>query len=201
MSFYKFVLNVFSTFSKVFYKYEVIGEIPDEGNLIIAANHKSNLDPIFIAAAIKNRPVAAIAKKELFENKFLGKILTKLNVIPIDRENPGISTIKNILRAIKNGYVVGIFPEGTRIKEPGFGKAKAGLSMFAIKGKADVIPISIISNYKLFNKVIIYIDKPISFEKYYKEKLTSEDYEKLSEEVLEVIKDNYFKMIGENNEI
>ena len=194
MSFYKFTTKTFKCFSKIFFKYEVIGSenIPDEGNLIIAANHKSNLDAIFLAAAIENRQVAAIAKKELFEIKPLAYILKKLNVIPINREKPDISTIKSILKAIKDGYVLGIFPEGTRVKEPGFGKAKAGLSLFAIKGRADVIPVSIISNYKLFNKVTIYIDKPISFEQYYKQKLTSEENERLSQNVLEIIKENYY---------
>ena len=65
--------------------------------------------------------------------------------------------------------------------------------MFAIKGKAMVVTISIISNYKLFNLVTIYIDKPISFEEYYKEKLNTKDYEKLSQNVLEVIKENYYR--------
>ncbi|CEH34216.1 lysophospholipid acyltransferase family protein [Romboutsia lituseburensis] len=194
MNFYKFVTSVLRCFSNVFYKYKVIGEenIPDEGNIIIAANHKSNLDPIFLASAIRNREVAAIAKKELFKIKPLGFILNKLNVIPINREKPDVSTIKNILRSIKDGYVLGIFPEGTRIKEPGFGQAKAGLSVFAIKGKAQVVPISIISNYKLFNRVTIYIDKPISFEEYYKQKLTTEENERLAQNVLEVIKENYY---------
>ena len=194
MNFYKCVTKLFRIFSSVFFKYRVIGaeNIPNEGNLIVAANHKSNLDPIFLAAAIQNREVAAVSKKELFDIKPLAYILEKLHVIPINRENPDISTIKNILKAIKDGYVLGIFPEGTRIKEPGFGKAKAGLSLFAIKGKAQVVPISIISNYKLFNRVTIYIDKPISFEEYYKQKLTSEENERLSQNVLEVIKENYY---------
>lgn len=80
------------------------------------------------------------------------------------------------------------FLKEQELKEPGFGKAKAGLSLFAIKGKAQVVPISIISNYKLFNRVTIFIDKPISFEEYYKQKLTSEENERLSQNVLEVIK-------------
>ena len=56
MSFYKFTLGAFRCFSKMFFKFDVIGteNIPQEGNLIIGANHKSNLDPIFIAAAIQN---------------------------------------------------------------------------------------------------------------------------------------------------
>ncbi len=195
MSFYNVVLKIFTLYSKVFYKYEVIGaeNIPDEGNIILAANHKSNLDPIFVASAVKNRKVATIGKKELFDNKILAAILDKLCVIPIDRDNPGISTIKTILKKLKEGYAIGIFPEGTRVKGNEFGEAKAGLALFAVKGKASVVPISIISNYKLFNKVIIYIDKPISFEEYYKQKLSAEEYERLSGDVLEVIKDNYFK--------
>ena len=195
MRFYNFVLKLLTAYSKIFYKYEVIGaeNIPDEGNIILAANHKSALDPIFVAAAVKNRKITTLAKKELFKNKLFGKILTKLQVVPIDRENPGISTIKTILKRIKAGYVLGIFPEGTRVKGNEFGEAKAGLALFAIKGKADVVPISIITNYSLFSKVTIFIDKPISFEEYYKQKLTTEDYERLSSDVMEVIKDNYFK--------
>lgn len=194
MKFYNFATDVLRLFSKTFFKFEVIGHenIPSEGNVIIAANHKSNLDPIFLASAIRGREVAAVAKKELFKVKPLAYILNKLNVIPINREKPDISTVKNILKAIKDGYILGIFPEGTRVKEPGFGEAKAGLSMFAIKGKAMIVPISIISNYKLFNKVTIYIDKPISFEEYYKQRLSTSDYERLSQDVLEVIKENYY---------
>lgn len=195
MTFYKFVLNVFSLYSKIFYKYKVIGaeNIPNEGNIILAANHKSALDPIFVASAVKNREVATIAKKELFNNKFLGWFLPKINVIPIDRDNPGISTIKTILKKLKEGYAVGIFPEGTRVEGNEFGDAKAGLALFAVKGKAHVIPVSIISTYSLFSQVTIYIDEPISFEEYYKQKLSTDDYERLSQDVLEVIKDNYFK--------
>lgn len=195
MSFYNFVLNVFTLYSKVFYKYEVIGaeNVPSEGNIILAANHKSNLDPIFVASAIRNRKIATIAKKELFDNKILSAILNKLYVIPIDRDNPSLSTIKTILKKIKEGYAIGIFPEGTRVKGNEFGEAKAGLALFAVKGKANVVPISIISDYRIFNKVTIYIDKPISFEEYYRKKLSTEEYERLSEDVLEVIKDNYFK--------
>lgn len=195
MNFYRFVKNIFKGFSKIFFKYEVIGaeNIPDRGNIVIASNHKSNLDPIFLAAAIENREIAAIAKKELFKVKPLGFILKKLHVMPINREKPDVSTIKTILRSVRDGYVLGIFPEGTRIKGDSFGKAKAGLSVFTIKSKSKVVPVSIISKYKLFSKVIVYIGEPISFEEHFKEKLSNDDHERISQEILEVIKQNYFK--------
>ncbi len=193
MKFYDFALSVLRLFCKVFFKYEVIGieNVPLEGNVIIAANHKSNLDPIFVASSMTTREVAAIAKKELFDHKVLGFILKKLNTIPIDRENTGISTVKQILRAIKDGYVLGLFPEGTRVRGKEFGQAKAGISLFASKGKANVVPISVISSYKLFSRVKIYIGEPIDMSQYFRAKLTNEDHERISEEIMQVIIKNY----------
>ena len=195
MSFYNFMLKLFSIFSKTFFKFEVIGaeNIPSEGNLIIAANHKSNLDPIFVASAVnKKRKMTAIAKEELFKNKILAKILNKVEIIPINRQNPGLGTIKRILKYIKNDYALVMFPEGTRSKTDDFNNAKAGLSLFATKAKAEIVPCTIYSSYKLFKPAKIYFGKPISLEEYYKQKLTSEENERLSQNVLEVIKENYY---------
>ena len=201
MSFYNFMLKLFSIFSKTFFKFEVIGteNIPSEGNLIIAANHKSNLDPIFVASAVnKKRKMTAIAKEELFKNKILAKILNKVEIIPINRQNPGLGTIKRILKYIKNDYALVMFPEGTRSKTDDFNNAKAGLSLFATKAKAEIVPCTIYSSYKLFKPAKIYFGKPISLEEYYKQKLTSEDHERLSGEVMDIIIQYYYKLeIGE----
>lgn len=197
MSFYNFMLKIFSIFSRTFFKFEVIGaeNIPSEGNLIIAANHKSNLDPIFVASAVnKKRKMTAIAKEELFKNKILAKILNKVEIIPINRQNPGLGTIKRILKYIKNDYALVMFPEGTRSKTDDFNNAKAGLSLFATKAKAEIVPCTIYSNYKLFKPAKIYFGEPISLEEYYKQKLTSEDHERISGEVMDIIKQNYYKL-------
>jgi len=197
LSFYNFMLKLFSIFSKTFFKFEVIGteNIPSEGNLIIAANHKSNLDPIFVASAVdKKRKMTAIAKEELFKNKILAKILNKVEIIPINRQNPGLGTIKRILKYIKNDYALVMFPEGTRSKTDDFNNAKAGLSLFATKAKAEIVPCTIYSSYKLFKPAKIYFGKPISLEEYYKQKLTSEDHERISGEVMDIIKQNYYKL-------
>lgn len=197
MSFYNFMLKIFSIFSRTFFKFEVIGaeNIPSDGNLIIAANHKSNLDPIFVASAVnKKRKMTAIAKEELFKNKILAKILNKVEIIPINRQNPGLGTIKRILKYIKNDYALVMFPEGTRSKTDDFNNAKAGLSLFATKAKAEIVPCTIYSSYKLFKPAKIYFGEPISLEEYYKQKLTSEDHERISGEVMDIIKQNYYKL-------
>ena len=164
MTFYNFVLKLFRAFTKTFFKFEVIGieNIPSEGKTIIAANHKSNFDPIFVACAVnKKRKMTAIGKEELFKNKLLSLVLNKLEIIPINRENPGLNTIKRILKYIKNEYALVMFPEGTRTKGEDFSDAKAGISLFAIKGKAVVVPCTIYSSYKLFMKLFLNVIKQL----------------------------------------
>ena len=192
---YKNLTKILKVIVKMLFRVKVEGveNIPKEGACIIAANHKSNWDPVFIAGLINTRVINGVAKKELFKVPILKNILKKCFVIPVDRENPDICTIKSILKVLKNDGVIGIFPEGTRHKDlDTFAEPKAGLGMFAVKGKCEVIPVSIVTNYKLFSKVCIYIDKPISFEEYYGKKANTEDYEKISKDVMSVIEKNYF---------
>lgn len=193
---YKVITKILNVVVRALFRIEVKGieNIPKEGSCIIASNHKSNWDPVFIAGLINTRTINGVAKKELFEVPVLKSILKKCFVIPVDRDNPDISTIKAILKVLKEDKALGIFPEGTRHKDfDTFAQPKAGLGMFAVKGKSEVVPVSIITNYKLFSKVVIYIDNPISFEEYYGKRIGTDEYEEVSKKVMDVIKDNYFK--------
>lgn len=64
---------------------------------------------------------------------------------------------------------------------------KAGVGLIGVKGQAPIIPIKIDSNYKLFSKVLVKIGKPITLEKYYKIKLSVEDYKEISKDILKSI--------------
>lgn len=194
---YKVVSKILNISSKVLFRIEVQGveNIPQEGACIITANHKSNWDIVFMAGLMGKRVINTVAKKELFEVPILRAILKKCFVIPIDRNNPDIKTIKRILKVLKENKALCIFPEGTRHKDLNtFADAKSGLGMFAVKGKSVVVPVSIVTNYKLFSKVIVYIDKPISFNEYYDKKNKTEDYEYITNIVMDTIKSNYFKI-------
>lgn len=198
MFLYKIVTNLCNILVKILFRLEVRGieNIPEEGRCIIACNHKSNWDAVVLASLFRKRKACALAKKELFKNALFGKLLRKLSIIPVDREKPSISTIKEVLSVLKREEVLIIFPEGTRHKDKNsFADVKAGVGMFAIKGKSSIVPISLISDYKLFKKMIIHIDNPILVDGYEGKKLVSNDYEDLSNEVMDVIKYNYFKNI------
>ncbi len=194
MSFYKFICSILSFLARILYRVEIVGaeNIPDEGNIIVIANHKHFLDPVFMLIAIKNRRIIPVAKKELFDVFILKNILKKLEVIPIDRGNPSISTVKEIINQIKSGRILGIFPEGTRCMGNNFLPAKPGVAMFAIKTKADIVPMSIITNFKLFSKVKIVIGETIDMSEYKKRKVNKEEYAEISQKCFDVVVKNYF---------
>lgn len=193
MGFYNFICSLIRIFAKILYRVEIVGEnnIPSEGNVILVANHKSFLDPVFMMMAVRERRIIPVAKKELFDVPILRHILKKLDVIPIDRANPGISTIKTILKQIKSGRILGIFPEGTRSSMDMFLPAKPGVGLFAVKTKAIIIPMSIITKYRIFSKVKIVIGKPVDMDEYYNRKVGKEEYVKIAQNMMDVVEKNY----------
>jgi 1-acyl-sn-glycerol-3-phosphate acyltransferase len=176
---------VFIPFFHIFHRLKVKGKenIPKTGGAIVCANHVSNFDPIVVAICIK-RNVHFMAKAELFKNKFVSYILIKLNAFPIKRGSADITAIKNSFKLIKNGEILGIFPEGTRSKNGKLGPAEPGTATIAIKTKAPIIPIKITGSYKAFKSVKVVIGKPIELTDYYDRKLTSDEINKASQQIM-----------------
>ena len=193
MRLYNFVCSLLRVLVAILFRFEVVGadNIPDEGKYIIVCNHKSWIDPIFMMAAVRNRRIIPVAKKELFDVPVLKNLLNKMEVIPIDRANPSMSTVKAILSQIKQERVLGIFPEGTRAARNEFLPAKPGVALFAIKSKADIIPMSLVTKYRVFSKVRVVIDEPISMEEYRNRKVTKEEYPQIAQAMMDVVEVNY----------
>lgn len=193
MSFYTFVCGLLRGLTKILYRVEVIGaeNIPDEGNLIIISNHKSFLDPVFLVISVKNRRIVPIAKQELFKIPVVSWVIKKIDTIPVNRDNPSLSTFREVLNQINKGNVLGIFPEGTRCFGNEFLPAKPGVAMFAMKAKANVVPMSIISTFRLFSKVKIVIDKPIDLSEYHNRKVKKDEYPDIAQKCFDVVVENY----------
>lgn len=129
----KTILSIFG-FIKVFDE----NKLPDDKGFIIACTHTGWVDILWLGSAILPRKIHYMAKKELFESKFLGWFLGLLNAFPVDRENPGPSTIKQPRKLIKEGKIVGIFPSGTRTSEDM--PLKRGAVTIASYAKSPIIP-------------------------------------------------------------
>lgn len=203
MSFYRVVKTAAGFVFRIIYRIEVHGEenIPMDGRLVLCSNHIHNFDPLILSIVFP-REVSWMAKKQLFKNKTLSYLLKKLGAFPVDREESDLSAIKNALKVLKKEGVLGIFPEGTRVKEFNLKNAKPGISLISIKSRSMVLPVYIEGNYKAFRKIKVYFGKPIDFSKYYDEKLGTEEYSLLSQEILQSIYSNKYKeegKIGDNH--
>jgi 1-acyl-sn-glycerol-3-phosphate acyltransferase len=157
--------------------------IPGDGRLVLCSNHRSNWDPLILAAMFP-RKISWMGKKELFQNKFLKVPLNWLGVFPVDRQVADLSAVKTALRILKSEKVLGIFPEGTRVKEYNPENAKAGVALLAMKSQAPVLPVYIEGSYKLFSRLDIVIGEPIAYHKKYTGRLGNEDYSNISQEIL-----------------
>ena len=160
--FYRFARFLLKIIFKIRYKLVVHGNtnLP-ETPLIICANHINLWDPILLAI-IFDRPIRFMAKKELFENKFLGFLLEKFEAFPVDRDNVNIKTVKDAIKLVKDNEVLGIFPEGTRVKTVSEENMKTGVAMIASRAGADVIPVFINSDYKFRSKVEVFVRDKIA---------------------------------------
>ncbi len=161
--------------------------IPETGGAILCSNHTSYYDPIALAILTCRRKVNFMAKKELFENPKFSRLISSLGAFPVDREGNDLKAIKTALKILKDGGVLGIFPEGTRTPEMDLSKAKSGVVMFAIKAKVPIIPVYIESDYKLLKPLRITIREPIYYDEYYGKKVSAEEYSELAKDVLRKI--------------
>ncbi len=132
-------------YAKRAYKINYIGleNVPKEGGFILAANHVKSTDPVLLSIPIKGRQLHFMGKKELFENPVAKWMLTKLNGFPIVRGGADCEAMKYAVRVVKEGNILGIFPEGTRSKDYKPARAKSGVALIAKEAKADVLPVSI----------------------------------------------------------
>lgn len=147
----------------VLYPFTVYGEENIiERPCLICANHSNYIDPILIALAYGgHRPIHFMAKIELFKNKKFGAFLEKLGAFGVDRDGADISAIRTVMKFIRAGEMVGIFPEGTRVSTDGAVEAKSGAVRMAAKLRVPIVPVYINRRKWIFRKVKIVIGEPI----------------------------------------
>ena len=176
MNLYTVARGVVKFFMSILYRIEVIGleNVPKEGSVLLCANHIDNHDPPLVGITMK-RPVVFMAKEELFDVPILGKLVRKLNAFPIKRGKADREAIRNGLKVLKEGKVLGIFPEGTRSKTGELGKGLTAGANLPRRPDASVIPCAIIGPYRVFRKVKIVYGKPINFSELKKNKASLEE--------------------------
>lgn len=107
---------------------------------VLAANHRSFLDPPAVAAWTR-RPISFFARASLWKVPGIRQFLDLLGGIPIDRKAPALAQMKLTVDWLKAGRRILIFPEGTRTKTGRVGRLRSGPALFARRARVPLVPI------------------------------------------------------------
>lgn len=166
----------------------VIGKenIPKDSKYVVTCTHESYNEVIMLGMALLPNQIHYMAKKELFTNKWGGKFLSSLNAFPVDRENPGPSTLKRPINLLKEHKTVGIFPTGHRTAMEG-APLKRGAATIAMLGKAPILPAAYVGPKKIHGLItgqaMIKIGEPIDTSDIPKDLKRNEKVEYLTKEI------------------
>jgi 1-acyl-sn-glycerol-3-phosphate acyltransferase len=160
---------------KILFRVKVSGRehIPKQGGFILAGNHWSYLDPVGIGIACQRR-LNFMAKLELFPNPLFSWLLLRLGCIPVKRDSPDKSALKESIRRLENGEGLLLFPEGSRGFDERMPEPQAGIGFLAAKVNVPVIPAFIKGTEKALpkgakfirpKKVSVYFGEQISVER------------------------------------
>lgn len=165
-------IKIFRSATTAFFGYRVIGKekLVQDGGVLVASNHESFLDPPLLGIAYDSE-INYLARKTLFKG-FFKWLYTQWNAVPVDQERPDMSSLKRIIKILRSGERVAIFPEGARTLDGELQPAQAGTGLIVAKSKATVQPIRIFgardclprgSGRLRFKRITLVVGDPIKF--------------------------------------
>ena len=141
--------------------------LPSTGSYILASNHLSLIDPVFLGLGVSKRKVHYMAKAELFRNKFMAWFCRSLGAFPVKRGAMDVSAMKTAIDELTKGHIVGIFPQGKRVRESKISRYKSGFALMASKSNCLVVPAYIKTKNQrisIFRKVSVTFGKPMTLQ-------------------------------------
>jgi 1-acyl-sn-glycerol-3-phosphate acyltransferase len=152
--------------------------VPETGPAILASNHLSFIDSLFIPLLLKRR-VVFLGKSDYFDSWRTRWFVRSVGVIPVRREGGAASeaAIRAGIKALQDGHIVAIYPEGTRSPDGRLYRGKTGVARMVLEGRAPLIPVCVKGTDRvmpigakvprLFGRVEIIYGAPLTFEQYY----------------------------------
>ena len=201
--FYSFIWHLVRYKSQILFGMHAEGHdnIPMTGPILVAVNHQSYFDPPFTSVMIK-REMHFFAKQELFGVFGLGRLITKLNAIPVRRGTYDPRSLSRVFEVLEKGGGLIIFPEGTRNNGQEFLKPKPGIGLIARKSSTAIVPAYVYRTNKIWGALLarrrmkIVFGQPISVEQINQFSDDKEGYRSLADLVMERIKQLKFITIG-----
>jgi 1-acyl-sn-glycerol-3-phosphate acyltransferase len=193
---YRICRNLSRALAEAALDYRVIHEerLIETGPVLLCCNHVSYLDPP-LAGVAYHGAVHYLARKSLLSNPVSRWLLPRLHVVPIDQDSPGFAGLKTIIKVLKEGNRVLIFPEGTRSMDGTLQPGEPGTGLVVAKAKVPVTPMRIFGAHEALpmgsgkfrpNTVTVVIGEPIRFDR---EPLPEgkDGYQKISDRIMAAI--------------
>jgi 1-acyl-sn-glycerol-3-phosphate acyltransferase len=181
---------------RLFFRLRVIHpeRMLQNGPVILAMNHQSYLDPP-LAGTTCDRAIYFLARRTLLDVPLLGRLLPRLNVIPVNQEGIDRSALKSLIRILKAGNAALVFPEGSRTTDGNLQPAEPGLGLIIAKTLAPVVPMRIFGAHEAlprggglhFAPITIVIGDPIFFTAADLSQNGKDLYKRLSQDVMDAI--------------
>jgi 1-acyl-sn-glycerol-3-phosphate acyltransferase len=128
-------------------RYRFAEPLPREGGLLVLSSHQSNLDPLLLGLVCERR-LSSLARSSLFRWGPFGAIISALDAVPIDREASSVAAMKTIIRKLRGGGAVTIFPEGTRTRDGRLGEVQSGFALVAKRAGVPILPVAIVGAWE-----------------------------------------------------
>lgn len=156
---------------------------------IIISNHKSAVDPFALAVPTRRYEIRFIGKRELTGNKLVEWAVNQLHMIPVSRHSTDMAAMRACMQVLRDGYVFGIFPEGTRHLPELMQTVESGAAMIALRANVPVVPVYIDSRIRPFHRTHIYVGEPMEIADIKEQGINSDTIRQLCERIRQVYYD------------
>ncbi len=119
-----------------------VERVPEEGAFIVASNHFTQFDPILTGSYVR-RYLTFMAKREVVESRTVGWLCRAWGVLPVSRDGMDLPAVRQMLRILRSGQAMMMYPEGTRSRDGKLREPQPGAAYAAMKLGVPVIPVSI----------------------------------------------------------
>lgn len=145
--------SVVSPLLHTYFRVKIYGaeKVPQSGGLIAVSNHASYFDPPILANAVR-RPVAFMAKEELFQVPVLNQAIKLYGAYPVKRSTGDRAALRAAMTAIESGWIAAVFLQGTRSADARVSDPKLGAAWLAAKAQVPLLPISLWGTEKVLTK-------------------------------------------------
>ena len=157
---------------------------PKDMNCILLSNHIHAFDPATIAVFYRANEIHFIAKEAIFKHKLLAKFFTKLHAFPVNRGETDMRAMRQAVQVLRDGHVLGIFPEGHRQRDQRVKAIETGVAVIALRSDVPVVPIYISGRYRPFGRLKLTVGPPIPLDDLRAERVDSQALEAVKQRIV-----------------